>query len=293
LHFSKDSETTNYIAARGESMVRLLQKRQRTGSILVAFAIATLSLHLLVLFLFVLQGIKIRQLSLRKPPNFVQLVDGKPVANIDDLERQPEAIRQFISKTMTSMFNWSGTLPPQSIEEVSNPKTDLGILIRTPQGGSQKITTSSWIAGFALSEDFRKGFLSTIAEITPPEVFSDNPNQVMTSQLVIKRVYPPKKLAPGKWRVGMVADLIQKKKSDDRRIITPFNKDLLVRAVDYFANPQAENSTTLQKAIDIIRTDKLEIYEIRNLCLIDNYKNLNEEQLKQCGTRNQSNKLLQ
>jgi hypothetical protein len=66
-----------------------------------------------------------------------------------------------------------------------------------------------------------------------------------------------------------------------------------VRAVDYFANPQAENSTTLQKAIDIIRTDKLEIYEIRNLCLIDNYNNLNEEQLKQCGTRNQSNKLLQ
>lgn len=32
----------------------------------------------------------------------------------------------------------------------------------------------------------------------------------MTSQLIIKRVYPPKQIAPGKWRVGMVADLIQK-----------------------------------------------------------------------------------
>ncbi|MBE9034507.1 hypothetical protein [aff. Roholtiella sp. LEGE 12411] len=269
-------------------MVRLLEKRQRTGSILTAFAIATLSLHVLVLLLFLFQGIKIRQLSLRKPPNFVQMLDGKPVAVTDDLEREPEAIRQFISKTMISMFNWSGNLPPQSIEEVANPKSDLGILIRTTQGGGQKISTSSWIASFALSEDFRKGFLSTIAEITPPEVFSENPSQAMTSQLIIKRVYPPKKIAPGKWRVGMVADLIQKKQVDNKRIITPFNKDLLVRAVDYFANPQTDNATTLQKAIYSIRNDQLEIYEIRNLCLLDEYNNLNEEQLKQCGNKTKS-----
>ncbi|MBD6616993.1 hypothetical protein FNW02_14425 [Komarekiella sp. 'clone 1'] len=273
-------------------MVRLLEKRQRTGSILTAFAIATFSLHVLVLLLFLFQGIKIRQLSLRKPPNFVQMIDGKSVAVTDDLEREPEAIRQFISKTMISMFNWSGNLPPQTIEEVANPKSDLGILIRTTQGGSQKISTSSWIASFGLSEDFRKGFLSTIAEITPPEVFSENPSQAMTSQLVIKRVYPPKKIAPGKWRVGMVADLIQKKQVNDSRVITPFNKDLLVRAVDYFANPQANNATTLQKAIYSIRTDKLEIYEIRNLCLLDEYNNLNEEQLKQCGTRTKSENFL-
>ncbi|MBD2515715.1 hypothetical protein H6G93_11970 [Nostoc sp. FACHB-973] len=263
-------------------MVRLLEKRTRTASVLTIFAIATFSLHLLVLLLFLFQGITIRQLSLRKPPNFVQLIDGKTVAEIDDLKREPEAIRQFISKTMIAMFNWSGTLPPQKIEEVANPKSDLGILIRTPQGGSQKISTTSWIASFALSEDFRKGFLSTIAEMTPPEVFSENPNQGMTSQLVIKRIYPPKEIAPGKWRVGMVADLIQKNRSDDRRVITPFNKDFLVRAADYFANPQVESSTDLQKAIYSVRTDKLEIYEIRDLCLLDNYNNLNEAQLKEC-----------
>jgi hypothetical protein len=265
-------------------MVRLLEKRGRTASVLTIFAIATFSLHILVLFLFILQGLNIRQLSLRKPPNFVQLIDGKPVANIDDLAREPEAIRQFISKTMISMFSWSGTLPPQTIEEVANPKSDLGILISTSQGGSKKISTSSWVASFALSEDFRKGFLSTVAEMTPPEVFSENPNQVMTSQLVIKRVYPPKQIAPGKWRVGMVANLIQKNRVGGAKVITPFNKDFLVRAVDYFANPQVDNSTDLQKAIYSVRADRLEIYEIRNLCLLDNYNNLNEEKFKQCGT---------
>ncbi|MEH2142093.1 hypothetical protein [Nostoc sp.] len=264
-------------------MVSLLEKRQRTASVLTIFAIATFSLHILVLLLFIFQGLNIRQLSLRKPPNFVQLIDGKPVTNIDDLAREPEAIRQFISKTMISMFSWSGTLPPQTIEEVANPKSDLGILIRTPQGGSQKISTSSWIASFALSEDFRKGFLSTVAEMTPPEVFSENPSLVMTSQLVIKRVYPPKQIAPGKWRVGMVADLIQKNQVGGAKLITPFNKDFLVRAADYFGNPP-NNGTDLQKAIYSVRADRLEIYEIRNLCLLDGYNNLNEDKLKQCGS---------
>lgn len=263
-------------------MVRLLEKGKRTVSVLTIFAIATFSLHVLVLLLFLFQGITIRQLSLRKPPNFVQLIDGQKVDEVDDLKRDPEAIRQFISKTMIAMFKWSGTLPAQRIEEVANPKSDLGILIRTPQGGSQKISTTSWIASFALSEDFRKGFLSTIAEMTPPEVFSENRNQGMTSELVIKRVYPPKEIEAGKWRVGMVADLVQKNRSDNRRVITPFNKDFLVRATDYFPNPQRESGTDLQKAIYSVRADRLEIYEIRDLCLLDNSSNLNEAQLKEC-----------
>ncbi|MBW4615262.1 MAG: hypothetical protein KME21_18695 [Desmonostoc vinosum HA7617-LM4] len=272
-------------------MVRLLEKRKRTASVLTLFAIATFSLHILVLLIFIFQGVRIRQLSLRKPPNFVQMLDGKSLAATNDLAREPEAIRQFVSKTMTSMFNWSGTLPARTIEEVSNPKPDLGILIRTSQGGSQRVSTSSWLASFALSEDFRKGFLGQIAEITPPEVFSSNPSQAMSLQLNIKRVYPPQEITPGKWRVGMVADLIQKKRAENRTVITPFNKDLLVRAIDYFANPQTSN-TDIQKAIYSIRTDKLEIYEIRNLCLIDEYNNANPDNSKQCGSRKNSDNFL-
>ncbi|MBD2604900.1 hypothetical protein H6G81_10265 [Scytonema hofmannii FACHB-248] len=264
-------------------MVRLLEKRQRTGSILTIFAIATFSLHLSAIFLLIFQGINIRQLSVRKAPNFVQLIDGKP-ADVTDLEREPEAIRQFVSKTMTSMFNWSGKLPPESIEQVTQPQADAGISIQTSRGGSRKVSTTSWIASFALSEDFRKGFLSTIAEMTPPEVFYNKPSQNISGELVIKRVYPPEKIGLGKWRVGMVADLIQKKQADNRTIVTRFNKDLLVRAVDSFAYPQLDNTTVLQKAIYSVRADQLEIYEIRNLCLIDEYNNQNPD-VNVCGNR--------
>jgi hypothetical protein len=273
-------------------VVRLLQKKQRTGSILTTFAIATFGLHLLVLLFLIFQGLNIRQLSLRKQPNFVQMIDGKPVAVTDDLAREPQAIRQFVSKTMTSMFNWTGTLPPQTIEEVSKPKPDLGILIRTPQGGSQRITTTSWIASFAFSEDFRKGLLGQIAQMTPPEVFSNNPQQIISGQLVIKRIYPPKQIEPGKWRVGMVADLIQNKQINGKRVIIPFNKDLLVRAIDYFPYPQPDSTTDLQRAISIIRSDKLEIFEMRNLCLLDAYNSLNEKKSTNCVTNGQSDNFI-
>ena len=271
-------------------MVRLLEKKQqkRTVSLLKILAIATLSLHVLSLALLILQGFTIRQLYLRKPPTFVQLINGQKVGFIEDLERDPEVIRQFISKIMILMFNWSGKLPPQTIQDVSQPKPDGGIPIKTAQGSSKKVSTSSWMASFALSEDFRPGFLRQIADMTPPEVFSNVPHQAMSAQLIIERIYRPQKIAPGKWRVGMVANLIHTKTNTNRKIITPFNKDLLIRAVDYFAYPQPESATDLQKAIYNIRADRLEIYEIRDLCLLDEYNKLDNNQLQYCQNLSQS-----
>ncbi len=265
-------------------MVRLLEKRKRKGNLLVTFAVATFGLHLLTLLLLIIQGLTIRRLSVMKPPTFVQLVDGKAVNNSSVLQRKPEIIREFVSKTMISMFNWSGKLPAQNINQATNPKKDLGISIKTPRGGNKKVTTSSWISSFAFSEDFRKGFLSAVAELTPPEVFSSKSNQAILAELNIKRVYPPQQIEPGKWRVGMVANLVQKR-GNDRKIVTPFNKDIFVQAIDSFDYPMATNLTDLQKAIYATRRDKLEIYEIRDLCLTDKYDNLATDGFNRCENR--------
>ncbi|MDJ0799979.1 MAG: hypothetical protein QNJ51_24760 [Calothrix sp. MO_167.B12] len=269
-------------------MARLLGKKKRTVNTLTTLAIAAFGLHLLTLILLVFQGLTIRQLNARKPPTFVQLVDGQLVNKLDNLTREPEKIRQFVSKTMMSMFDWSGKLPPQTVEQVSQPQTDGGILIRTTNGSSKRVATSSWLASFALSEDFRQGFLSTIAEMTPTEVFSSNARQAISAKLAIKRVDPPQQIAPGEWRVSMVADLIQKKRSDDTKVIVPFNKDLLVRAIDTFDYPLPQRATNLQKAIYSVRTDKLEIYEMRDLCLVDKYEGLPTNQLSSCNNRRTS-----
>ncbi|MBV6625749.1 MAG: hypothetical protein KI793_22945 [Rivularia sp. (in: Bacteria)] len=265
-------------------MVRLLEKRKQKGNLLVTFAVATFGLHLLTLLLLIIQGLTIRQLSVQKPPTFVQLVDGKPVNNRNELQRKPAAIENFVSKTMKSMFDWSGKLPVENIDRANNPEKDLGISIKTPRGGSKKVTTSSWISSFAFSEDFRKGFLSTVAELTPPEVFSDNSKQAIVAELNIARIYPPQQIEPGKWRVGIVANLVQKR-GEDNKIVTPFNKDIFVQAVDAFNYPVTVNLTDLQKAIYKTRSDKLEIYEIRELCLTDKYDNLASEGFNRCQNR--------
>ncbi|NJL80832.1 MAG: hypothetical protein HC917_22180 [Richelia sp. SM2_1_7] len=262
-------------------MVRLLEKRKRKGNLLVTIAFVTFGLHLLTLLLLIIQGLTIRQLSVQKTPTFVQLIDGKPVNNNDELQRKPELISEFVSKTMISMFNWTGILPAQNINQFNNPKQDLGIPIKTPQGGSKKVTTSSWISSFGFSEDFRKGFLATVAELTPPEVFASNSEQVISAQLNITRIYPAQQIERGKWRVGIVANLVQKR-SNDKQIVTPFNKDIFVQAIDTFDYPITANLTDLQQAIYATRSDKLEIYEIRDLCLTDRYDNLTTDGFNRC-----------
>lgn len=82
----------------------------------------------------------------------------------------------------------------------------------------------------------------------------------------------------------MVANLVQKR-GQDNKIITPFNKDIFVQAVDSFNYPIATNLTDLQKAIYKTRSDKLEIYEIRELCLTDNYDNLAKDGFNRCKNR--------
>ncbi|ACK71578.1 conserved hypothetical protein [Gloeothece citriformis PCC 7424] len=259
----------------------LLKKKQKKNNSLAIFATAAFGLQIIVILGLIVQGMTIRQLSLRKPLNFVELVNGERVTIDEKKTQDPEVIRQFIIKTMELMFNWTGNLPPQTLEEVANPKPDPGITIIKPEGGSAKVTTGSWIASFSLSEDFRKGFLSKLAEITPPEVFSDNPTQTISAQLKLKRVTAPEQIDVGKWRVGIVADLIQQKRADGRKIVIPFNKDILIQTIDYFPYPLPQQMTDLQQAIYSVRSEQLEIYEIRNLCLLDNDSS-SDEPFKQC-----------
>ena len=262
-------------------MVQLLKQKKRVVNVLAIFAIATFSLHFLTLFILILQGLSIRQLSIQKSPTFVQLIGGKPVNTTDNL-RESQAIRQFVSKTMVSMFDWSGNLPPQTIEQVSKPQADPGILIKTSSGGVKRVVTSSWLASFAFAEDFRKGFLGQIADMTPPEVFSDNPERKILAKLAVTQIYSPEKIAPDKWRVGMVANLIQTKGNDNRKIIIPFNKDVIVQTIDSFKHPLPQQITDLQQAIYSVRADNLEIYEIRDLCLTDEYDQTAEQRWKSC-----------
>ncbi|WP_083636832.1 hypothetical protein [Leptolyngbya sp. 'hensonii'] len=241
--------------------IALLQHQRETKNYLAILAIGTLSLHVLIcLFMLLLYGAYSR-LSRKPVPTLVQLADGRAIktAPLDAQERTPDTVRNFVATTLTLMLNWSGKLPPQTGEEARTPKLDPGIPIHTLQAGERRVATATWQATFALSERFRPEFLQKLAELTPPGVFTGS-TQVA---LVPLEISYPKKVAVGKWKIKLVANLLVFNARDNVGKAIPFNKEIFVQAIDT-PNPPPE-TTTLAQAIYTVRQAGLEIYAIRDL----------------------------
>lgn len=233
---------------------------QSQGGLLGLFAIGTLGLHLVIFFVLVLQYGAYSNLASKPPPSLVQLGSGEAiaVAPLGSQERTPEVVLNFVVSTMTLMMNWSGQMPPTNFEEAAKPVLDPGVEMRTIGAGKKgKITTSSWQAGFAFSEDFRKEFLQKIAELTPGGVF-EGKTQVA---LVPINIRPPVKIEEGKWKVGMVANLMVFDKGSNLGEVIEFNKEIFVQAVEV----PVFTKTGVAAVIHKMRSSGLEIYAIRDL----------------------------
>jgi hypothetical protein len=211
----------------------------------------------LLLIASILQYGAYSNLSKKAPPSLVQLETGKAitVAPLGNKERTPAVVSKFTIDTMTSMMNWSGTLPATTVEEATKPVPDPGV----PITNRNKLATAAWRSGFALSEDFRKEFLVKLSEITPPGVFRGT-TQVA---LVPIDVQAPQKISEGKWKVKMVANLLALDKGNNLGQVIPFNKEIFVQAVEApeFTGKRNELASIIYQA----RSSGLEIYAIRDL----------------------------
>jgi hypothetical protein len=208
-----------------------------TSDTLALFAVGTFGLHLISFFvLFLLYG-SYSQLSRKAPPSLVQLETGQSVkvAPIGSLERTPQVVLRFVSDTMTLMMNWSGTLPPATVEEATKPKPDPGVSIGEQGLRGGKVASGAWLASQALSSDFRKEFLKVLASITPPGVFKGRTQVV----LVPLSIQAPVKISSGKWKVKMIANLTIFDQGSNLGDVIPFNKEIFVRAVEAPQSPSA------------------------------------------------------
>lgn len=252
------------ISSVEQKRLRFLERQQTRFSktdALGLFALGTLGLHLLTLFVLVLLYGSYSRLSQKAPPSLVQLDTGKTitVAPLGNKERTPQVVSKFVADTLLLMMNWSGTLPPTTVEEATKPVVDPGVEIRAVGVGRGKVATAAWQAGFALSEDFRKEFLQKLAEITPNGVFRSN-TQVA---LVPLEIQSPQKIAEGKWKVRMVANLMVFDKENNLGNVIPFNKEIFVQAVEA---PKFEREKAgVASIIYQVRSSGLEIYAIRDL----------------------------
>jgi hypothetical protein len=239
--------------------------RQKQTYVFPMFVLATLIVQTLVMFGLLIQLGLWARINKRPVPSLVQLVDGRAirVGPSDHLNRNPDVIRNFVNETMTLMFSWSGTLPPDKVEDFNTPKTDPGVEASESGLKSGRIATTSWEAGFALAEKFRKPFLETIATMTPSTVFESQKGTQAT--LVIRTVSFPEEIEPAKWKVKLVSNLVIVSSQDKLGTPIPFNKEIYVAAVDPPTQPLESGSSSLQKVVYRMRQAGLEIYSIRDL----------------------------
>ena len=236
-------------------------KKFSTGDTLALFAVVTFGLHLITFFLLTALYGSYSQLNKKPPPSLVQLETGKAVkvAPLGNVERTPQVISRFVSDTMTLMMNWSGTLPPATVEENAKPLKEKGVDMVERGARGSKVTEGAWQASYALSEDFRKEFLRKLASMTPQGVFKGTTQVV----LIPLSIQSPTKIGEGQWKVKMIANLNVFNQSNNLGEIIPFNKEIFVRAVVAPSSPI--NTSDLASLIYQVRVSGLEIYAIRDL----------------------------
>lgn len=204
-------------------------------------------------------------IALRPAPNLVELMDGRAVQVTaqDHLKRNNETIHRFTSDFINLMFSWTGTLPPDSIEAAKAPLPDPGVALNRAKDNG-KIATSAYQAAFALSEDFRKPFLESVADITPQDLFAVNrTNKIFPTQVlpIIKYISDPASTKPGIWTVSVIANLAIFDDQNKLGRVIPFNKIISMRAV---IPPSKPGDSPLEKQIFNIRKAGLEIFAIQD-----------------------------
>ncbi len=228
-----------------------------------AFLVVTGGLQLANLFFLFFMFIGYLNIANKKPPSLVQLANGQSftTAPMGDKDRTPAVVQRFTADTLTRLMTWTGKLPAvanTSPNTLQTYQADNGVDIKTEKG-NQKVATTTWQASFAISEDFRPELLKKIAELTPPEVFTGQTQVVLITQ----EITAPVLIAPGKWKVTIVANLQVFSQDNSVGKAVPFNKEVFVQAID--TAPLTAGATPLEQVIYEIRQARLEIYAMRDL----------------------------
>ncbi|WP_448381576.1 hypothetical protein [Gloeomargarita sp.] len=187
----------------------------------------------ITVILFIITGVIL--INSRPKNNFVQLVDGKTimVTTVGSYERQPQTIRRFIKEVFSLMFTWNGFLPLESNIPNEIPLPDLGVSV----SGGKKVATTTMYASFAFSEKLRNALLQEIALLTPQELFKPvqpgQPNRKPKVILLVEFIGDPRPVRTGTWQLEFVSNLIIfEEKAPQGRLLTPFNKIVVVRAIE-------------------------------------------------------------
>ena len=243
--------------------MQILQKEKKgffaASNLLPVFVLISLALNGLALLIALLNSVAVVGLSNRPVPTLVQLEDGHSIAvePVNHLHRTPTVIRLFVKDILSMMFTWNAA------SQGSGQGGRGGAVIADEGVGidDARITTKSWQASFAFSEDFRIPFLTQVGAMTPKDVFTGNAQSVLN----ITSISNPTEIKKGKWQVDMVASLLIFDQQHPQGLSIPFNKTITVEAVEPLSDPLPNDASAIQRAVYRIRGGGLQITEMYEL----------------------------
>jgi hypothetical protein len=245
---------------KNNSKVTRLQVDKGNKNFVALFALISVGFSGFTLLLQLVIVASVINIAKKPAPSLVQLSNGEAikVQAIGGQERSLEVVQRFATESLILLMSWTSELPGTNGD---NKAVDPGALVKT-QAGEKRITTSTFQASFTLTENLRDEMVKLLAEMTPPEVFSGN----VKTTLKFQHVTIPTLIAQGKWKIVVVGTLLKYQRGRGDVTKVPFNKELIVQAIDTPALPKdGKFSNELETLVYTIRQAGLEIVSMKDI----------------------------
>jgi hypothetical protein len=250
-------------SAKSTSHITRLQTAKGSKNLVAMFALASIGFSALTLILQIVVMGNVINIARKPAPSLVQLSDGQAikVQAIGNQDRSPEVVQHFVTDSLIMLMSWTNELPGGSDDKKI---TDAGALVKL-KDNERRITSPAFQASFTFSEELRTELVKILAEMTPDGVFKGEVKTALKFQHVTLPT-PVDKDQSGKWKINVVATLLQYQQGRADTVKIPFNKEIIVQAIDTPSLPKAGKfSNELESLVYSIRQAGLEIISMKDI----------------------------
>ncbi len=247
-------------SAKSASRVTRLKVDKGGKNFIALFALISVGFSGLTLLLQIVVLGSVISIAKKPAPSLVQLNDGQSIAvnAIGSNDRSLKTVQSFTTDALSMLMSWTNELP---VVKGEASILDQGSLVKT-KDGDKRITTSTFQTSFLLSDDLRDEVVKILADMTPADVFKGD----VKTTLKMQHVTMPVQIDSGKWKVDIVATLIQYRRGRGDTIQVPFNKEIIVRAVDTPPLPKdGKIANEIDAVVNSIRRAGLEITSMKDI----------------------------
>lgn len=250
-------------SAKSTSRITRLQTAKGSKNIVAMFALTSIGFSALALMLQVVVMTNVINIARKPTPSLVQLSDGQAikVQAVGNQDRSPEVVQHFVTDSLIMLMSWTNELPGASDDK---KVPDAGALVKI-KDGDRRITSPAFQATFTFGEELRTELVKILAEMTPDGVFKGEIKTTLKFQHVTLPTLVDKNQS-GKWKINVVATLLQYQQGRADIVKIPFNKEIIVQAIDTPPLPKSGKfSNELESLVYGIRQAGLEIVSMKDI----------------------------